>query len=558
MRLSVIRLSAGLGSDGPQRLELGAGLAEALAAAKAEPGPVAFVVRDQDLSRFDDCRDLILDRGRKHPSKPLAPLLLGHDRIPLIRGGHTSPGQLQRSVRALLDRAVRNGDGNLFLVAAGATAFAALWARAAGPAGTLPGSAPAGPAARASERHRHALFELLPELPVPDTVRERFVGSSEEVRVVRQLTLRAAHTEQPVLILGDTGTGKEVVARLVHDQSPRRFQVFTPVNCGAIPRELLESELFGYEEGAHSTARTRKTGLWRMAHRGTLFLDEIADLSLEHQVKILRALEHGEIRPVGAERAIKVDARIVAATNRDIFDMVRNGVFREDLYYRLRSFMIRTPALRDHPEDIPLLARHFWRGITRDPAAELPADVLELLSHYRWPGNARELRMVLSTLFALFGTAGLGARQLRAVFEFEGQAGAESTLPPSSDELSLHRVECLRQLRRADEVLRAAHMAARPARGGRQAPDAAATEALEQRVNELELLCLRPLLFHGEQAFAQVEKAKAGLERFAAALRAGRPGTRALWRNDVEPALDAALSILFREVEKLLADTVRR
>ena len=562
MSFRAIRLSAALGHEGPERGELAPDPAAALALAKTQ-APVAFVLCEDDTGQLDGCRDLIINRGRKHPAKPLSPLLLGQSLIPFIRGGHSSPGQLLRSVRTLIANAATRGDRNVFLIGAEARAFEELWARAAPavfpqPPGTRPAfrttasiAEPPGPAARA----RSALFSLLPELSVPESVRERFIGDSEEARLIVQLILRAARQEDPVLILGDTGTGKEVVARLIHDQSARRLQTFTAVNCGAIPKELLESELFGYEKGAHSTATARKAGLWQRAHGGTLFLDEIADLSLDHQVKIFRALEHGEIRPVGAEREIKVDSRVVAATNRDLFGMMQAGEFREDLYYLLRAFMIRTPALRDHPQDIPNLATHFWKHITREADGELPPELLSELSRYRWPGNARELRMVLSSLFGLFGAETLTARHLRAVFEFEGQAGGAASGPPRTGELELHRVDCLRQLRRADEVVRATQVAARPLAG--EGPLVAAVEpviaALEHRHHELELLCLRPLLFQGEETFAAVRRAKDRLVAVLAALASDPAAARTLWRGELEPDLSHALTSIFREVDRLIA-----
>jgi DNA-binding NtrC family response regulator len=447
-------------------------------------------------------------------------------------------------VRALLRHAVEEGDANVFLIGADGRTFADLWARSE-PVPVVPASIPVSisPSPEAT-----SLFSLLTELPVPESVRERFIGESQEARLVLQLILRAAGQEDPVLILGDTGTGKEVVARLIHDQSSRRLQTFTAVNCGAIPRELLESELFGYEKGSHSTATTRKTGLWQRADGGTLFLDEIADLSLDHQVKILRALEHGEVRPVGAEREVKVDARVVAATNRDLFGMMQDGEFREDLYYRLRSFMIRTPALRDHPSDIPMLADHFWKSITRDASAELPGDIVTELARYRWPGNARELRMVLSSLFGLFGPEQLAARHLHAVFEFEGQAGGGRPEPGS--EIELHRVECLRHLRRADEVLRAAQVALRPeTRPDDAIEDVAAT--LGHRVSELELLCVSPILFHGEHAYGAVRRVKDRLRELVPALRS-QPERLRNARADLGPDFGVALTTIFHEVDTLL------
>jgi len=555
MTLRAIRIAASLGHDGPERCELGPDLAAALSEAKAR-APAALVICDDDAGRLDDCRALIIDRGRKHPAKPLAQLLLGQNRIPFIRGGHTSPGQMLRSVRALIDRALADRDGNVYLVGAERRAFEELWDRAADPrpprASTAGGDLPRAavtpePAAAA---RGGTLFSLLAELQVPESVRERFIGDSPEAELVLQLILRAAKQEDPVLILGDTGTGKEVVARLIHDQSSRRLQSFTAVNCGAIPKELLESELFGYEKGAHSTATTRRAGLWQRADGGTLFLDEIADLSLDHQVKIFRALEHGEIRPVGADREIKVDARVIAATNRDVFGMMQAGDFREDLYYRLRAFMIRTPALRDHADDIPVLATHFWRSITRDAAAELPQDILGELSRYRWPGNARELRMVLSGLFGLFGSEALSANHLRAVFEFEGQAGSSVNRPASAGELDLHRVECLRQLRRADEVLRAAQVGLRPL-GADPAALAPHLSALERRVSELEVLCLHPLLFGSEATFGKVRRVTARLGSLVGSVRStGAVGWAA--PEDLEADFASTLTTIFREVDRLL------
>ncbi len=560
MTFRALRLTAALGGDALERCELGPDLRQALVGAREEPGPVVLVICDDDFGRLDSCRELIVDRGRKHRAKALGPRLLGQEKIPLIRGGYTSPGQLIRSLRALFGRALSERDGNLFLIGADAAAFGELWSRASEAAGDVRTSPPPPPpAGTATAGSGGSLFALLPELPVPDSVRERFVGDSDEARLVLQLIVRAARQEQPVLILGDTGTGKEVVARLIHDQSSRRLQSFTAVNCGAIPRELLESELFGYEKGAHSTATARKFGLWQRAHGGTLFLDEIADLSLDHQVKIFRALEHGEVRPVGAEQELKVDARVIAATNRDLFAMMQAGEFRDDLYYRLRAFMIRTPALRDHPGDLPGLASHFWKSVTHDPAAELPEDIIADLAHYRWPGNARELRMVLSTLFALFGAHGLGVRHLHAVFEFEGQAGERSPRD-SRGELALYRVECLRQLRRTDETLRAAKVALRPLLSGQSASPAewaSAAGVLEHRVNEIELLCRRPLLFHGEATFASVRTVKDRLRTLIELLRFDAGKALALWTRELERDFEEAVRTIFKEVETLLVAAAR-
>jgi two-component system response regulator HydG len=199
-----------------------------------------------------------------------------------------------------------------------------------------------------------------------------------------------ARTSAPVILLGETGTGKEVLARNIHAGSGRSAGPFVPVNCGAIPRELLESEFFGYARGAFSGAVGERVGLFEAASGGTLLLDEIADLPLEMQVKLLRVLQDGEVRRVGSNRRLSVDVRVVAATHKNLDVLVREGTFRQDLYYRLKGFMLRLPPLRDRCEDILPLVSHFL-ALERDPPRRLCAAVESALLAYDWPGNVREM-----------------------------------------------------------------------------------------------------------------------------------------------------------------------
>jgi two-component system response regulator HydG len=212
--------------------------------------------------------------------------------------------------------------------------------------------------------------------------------------------LAIAATCAPVVLLGETGTGKEVLARALHLASPRSAKPFVPVNCGAIPGELLESELFGHVRGAFSGAVADKPGLFETAAGGTLLLDEIADLPPLLQVKLLRVLQDGEVRRVGATRSIGMDVRVIAATHKDLEALVDGGAFRADLYYRLKVFSLRLPALRDRRDDILPLARHFL-ALERDPPRELAPSAEELLRGYRWPGNIRELSNAMRYASAL-------------------------------------------------------------------------------------------------------------------------------------------------------------
>jgi DNA-binding NtrC family response regulator len=195
------------------------------------------------------------------------------------------------------------------------------------------------------------------------------------------------------LIVGETGTGKELVARAVHDTSPRKSEPFVAVNCAALPESLLESELFGHEKGAFTSAIGQRKGRFEMAHNGTIFLDEVSEIPLAMQAKLLRVLQERRFERVGGSQTIEVDVRVVAATNRDLLRMAKDGKFREDLYYRLNVVKIDLPPLHERPEDIPLLANHFVEKLSRPgaPPKVIAPEAMEALIQHRWPGNIREL-----------------------------------------------------------------------------------------------------------------------------------------------------------------------
>ncbi|MCW5713601.1 MAG: sigma-54-dependent Fis family transcriptional regulator [Bauldia sp.] len=221
------------------------------------------------------------------------------------------------------------------------------------------------------------------------------ISNSATVRQVITLGERAAKSTIPILIEGESGVGKELVARAIQGTGDRRAKPFITVNCGAIPEKLVESILFGHEKGAFTGASERHVGKFQEAHGGTLFLDEVGELPLDVQVKLLRALQDGEIDPIGARRPIRVDFRLISATNRSLLELVKAGAFREDLYYRLNVFPIRVPPLRERPEDIPELARHFLARFAAEEGKpqlrSIDRAALDLLSAYPWPGNIRQL-----------------------------------------------------------------------------------------------------------------------------------------------------------------------
>jgi formate hydrogenlyase transcriptional activator len=224
------------------------------------------------------------------------------------------------------------------------------------------------------------------------------VGESVALRRILQQVEIVAPTDATALICGETGTGKELIARALHDLSSRRGHTFVKLNCAAIPTGLLESELFGHEKGAFTGAIVQKVGRFELAHRGTLFLDEVGDIPPELQPKLLRVLQEQEFERLGSTKTIKVDVRLVAATNHDLAALVAEGRFRSDLYYRLNVFPLVLPPLRERPDDIPRLVRHFTQRFARQMGRRIetiPSEVMEALVHYPWPGNVRELQNII-------------------------------------------------------------------------------------------------------------------------------------------------------------------
>jgi formate hydrogenlyase transcriptional activator len=248
------------------------------------------------------------------------------------------------------------------------------------------------------------------------------VGESAGMKQVLQRVEQVAATNSTVLILGETGTGKELIARAVHNLSPRKNKVMVKVNCAALPPNLIESELFGHEKGAFTGALTRKAGRFELADQGTLFLDEIGDLPMELQAKLLRVLQEGEFERVGGTQTLKVDVRIIAASNRDLEKSIREEKYRLDLYYRLNVFPITLPPLRERKGDVELLVHHFVSKYARKmgkPIAGIPPKTMEMLRNYSWPGNVRELENVIerAVIISQDSRLDLGERWARPIVE---------------------------------------------------------------------------------------------------------------------------------------------
>jgi two-component system, NtrC family, nitrogen regulation response regulator NtrX len=232
------------------------------------------------------------------------------------------------------------------------------------------------------------------------------IGQSNPINEIRLMINKVAPTGARVLITGENGTGKELVARQLHELSNRSYAPFIEVNCAAIPSELIESQLFGHEKGSFTSAIKQRKGDFELAHGGTLFLDEIGDMSLSAQAKVLRALQENKITRVGGEKEIPVDVRILAATNKNLKEEIEKGNFREDLYHRISVIVISVPSLRERPDDIPLLVHHFVNQICQQmgkPIPHLTQDAMQELQHYKWTGNIRELHNATERLVILAG-----------------------------------------------------------------------------------------------------------------------------------------------------------
>ncbi|RME76464.1 MAG: sigma-54-dependent Fis family transcriptional regulator [Planctomycetota bacterium] len=255
------------------------------------------------------------------------------------------------------------------------------------------------------------------------------IGKSKAIQDIFDILDKISPTNLPVLITGESGTGKELIAKSLHYSSPRKDKPFISVNCAALPDSLLESELFGHKKGAFTGASQDKKGLFEMAHHGTLFLDEVGDMSLKMQRELLRVLQEGEIRPVGGRDVIKVNARIVAATNRNLQDMLQEGSFREDLYYRLNVIHIELPPLRERKEDILLLAEHFLQSVVREenlPPKRFAPESLKKLMEYSWPGNVRELRNFVERTALMSSNSVIGPDEI--LLDFSAKPLTETSL----------------------------------------------------------------------------------------------------------------------------------
>jgi DNA-binding NtrC family response regulator len=501
--------------------------------------PAAVVVRGEDLETFGKCGEPFKDSTEKDKRKGLSEYLLGKgEKIPFINAVYIDYGRLISGIVTLLQNAEKAGEQGIYLLGVSEDHYLTIWNGAITEDAALQ-LAPKG----------NGLLAVLKQLPGEEQLRGEFWGGSEAYHMVRQLILRAAQISDPVLILGEAGTGKSLVAQEIHDRG-QKDEPFVVVNCAAITSDLFESEVFGYEPGAFPGALPHgKPGQWELAGVGTLFLDEIGDLRLDNQAKVLYALKEGSIRRMGALKDTPVYARVIAATNRDLYGMVQRGKFREDLYYRLRQYLIRTPELRDDPQSLKYIAQKIWQEIT-ESNARLPKEILEDLGHHPWPGNVRELRSVLRSLYNYFWPSAPTREQLNAVFQHFGLAAGYGQRDFDASEPALLQMECLRMICRADEAIRACEQELKPL--AEEHPlSAVARDSLARILEEMQILMRNRLFFGSEETYQAVARVAENLDQLLSIPRNNTFEHSSFWLKNLAPDIHQAVTLLFAEIKKL-------
>jgi DNA-binding NtrC family response regulator len=506
--------------------------------------PAAVVVRAKDLEVFGECAGLFKDHNKKDEHKGLSEYLLGKHhllkqgkKIPFVAASFTSGGRMKQGIDILLANAAKAGESGIYLLGVGEELFLQLWRGARSEDDSLQ------PAS-----HGNRLADLIEPLPGEAQLTDLFWGRSEAYHEVRQLILRAARISAPVLILGDAGTGKEVVARAIHSLGAKD-KPFILVNCAAIQGELFEQQLFGYAAGALPGGLLKgKAGQWEEAGGGTLFLDEIGCLRLDNQEKILHVLQEGFIRRVGASANTPVSARVIAAS-RNLWELVQRGQFLEDLYYLLRQFLIRTPDLREDPRNVEVIAQKLWREITNSDA-RLPQEVLDDLCRHRWPGNVRELRSVLSYLHNLFDASAPTRKQLNMVFQQFGLAAGYGQRAPDAGDPALLQVECLRMICRADEAIHACEQELKPLAAGLPL-SAAARESLARIREEMQALMRDRLYFGSHETYQAVARVEESLGKLLEPRKKDLSALLGFWQENLAPEIQRAVVQLFAELQRL-------
>lgn len=510
-----------------------------------------MIVNKDALPEILQYKDLVYDRKTKHPAKPLKDLLLGMNKIPVLMTGYTSTGKIKNAVKGFMKHVYYSNETNLYIIGIGNEIFAEFFDEVKKQEQEKDNENNFDIKDSALSEH---IIKMLKKENIPDELNKNYFGNSTYIKLVKQLIMSASKNDDPVLIQGESGTGKSLIAYFIHIFSKRKNNKFRTIKCSAIPSYLLEAELFGLTRNSYSEVTEDKDGLWFEADGGTLFLDEIGDLALDHQLKVLRAIQKKKIVPLGSDKEIDVNTRLIAATNRDLDLMVQERTFREDLYYHLRDFSITMPPLRQHKDDIPDIADAFWNDITKSSAPSLSEEVLSKLENYDWPGNGRELKTVLNNLYSTFRNKKIKPEYLAIIPQFYAiiEAGVSKK---EENELIRHSVECLRHLKQTDEVMRAIKVALRPViwhheYNKNKKVVSVALRKVKEYLNEMEMLLLYPIYFHSQDVFLNVRDLN-GLMRDELMNKKSGTEIHNFWQQSINEKYDKTHEMIFSEVRWL-------
>jgi transcriptional regulator with PAS, ATPase and Fis domain len=476
-----------------------------------------------------------IDREEKKDTQALSRYLLNQDSIPFVFWTAENAGQFIRSIKDFTKQAKSIGDSNLFIVLVNQDLFLALRSR------ILKNSLENKEEVMVfldDEFPYEKILSALKDIQIPSDLHNRFHGDSKFSQLIKKLILKASKFNDPVLVLGETGTGKEVIANEIHNFSEKKGKIIA-VNCGAIPTELFETEFFGCVKGAYTSAIPRN-GYVTVAQNGTLFLDEIGDLSKYHQVKLLRFLQEKKYRKVGSnEEMPESNARIITATNKNLLVMVRRGTFREDLYYRLASIVIHAPSVADQPEEIPKLAQQFWKIVTDDKNSKLSPLALNEIKRYKWHGNRREMLMLLRSVFIFYGKENISAKHIKNLYLYQKQTSALQKETKSVKEIVLHKQYIFRHMCELDEILRSIRRKLRPIINKEKVSDNRKLRLYDvfiSKLTDLDILSTKRNLFPNQQIYLQEIKFYTKLLNYSKKFIRTKLDTLSdEWWDDIEP-----------------------
>jgi transcriptional regulator with PAS, ATPase and Fis domain len=369
-----------------------------------------------------------------------------------------------------------------------------------------------------------------------------YIGSSYYARLTRAFTFKASQSVKPVLIIGESGTGKDVIAREIFKYSLNYKKSFITVNCSSIPDSLFEAEAYGYLKGSFTDAKQDRKGFFEAAHEGTLFLDEIGDLSLSNQAKLLRALQSGEIKPLGSPNSLHVDLRLISATNRNLSSLIKQGKFRSDLYFRLNTINVISYPLREHPDDIPLIAKSIWKN-NLGRKDKLSDEFLNYLKEYTWPGNVRELKTLLNSISDLFTNDSPRPEHIIQLRAYQKNTLLESDSRQEDDFESFLKAQCRARVITLHNIIRAIKIVLRPFISSQTKKLTSGSqhkikEFLRLEIVKLEDLCREPIYFKSREFFDQITRFRYLLDNLVQNWPSSPNDIHQLWKSKLSPLYD--------------------